>query len=398
MIKQNILNYDSLINKTFIKRIQYWSQTGSLRKTSFIHALARTGWLYSGGRRIENANEFCNVIDSIITVMNRVHENNWDIHLTPIFHSNGKFKYFKLEIKILFPEITITNSNGNSHTIKDLIFAFELRKSDVTNSYYPSEFRGTRATLNEYEWRQGYYHSHLPTIKPTSFHDTLYLNSFCTGSNTEINNVSVGMNEEGYSEELFELFLHTVDTVVSWESLEGNPYKYIDQLTTNTDRQYNVSNTIHESILISMFNTLKISFEDYVFNYMYINDKFEVKKDNQFINFLKQNIIDCNERSIIRNLIVKRIQGIYFGFTENVIGISDHNFIEDIHDEGEKIPYTVIQGRKIYFKLITPETEETTNSIDSYTVHENFIDYAANKLNEKLYYKAVRKSAIERAN
>lgn len=390
-----IQNITTLIlnEKLAYKLIEYWSLSGKIRSTSFLQRLANKRLLSINSFSIissEDVIKFCTVIDSIITVMNRMYDKNWDFHIEPIFENN-KLKHFKLGIKILFPEIQITNSDNESHTIKNLIVYFNLKKSDYGNgSYCPRSIKGTRAKLSFEEWFIGYNHSHLSTYQPTSFSGVYYLQNFCTGNDTEINNVALCINEQGYSEELFELYLYTINTLVAWESIEGVPFVRMNKITPVNNETYKpVTNPI-ETSLKNTYDKLNFDFSGLILNYHYNDNRYRVKQDSLFSNYVKDIIIRSNDINLIKNYIVKQINTTMYGYS-----ISETVTNPDFkHYRTKEEPYTVFQGRRIYFQL--EEFSGKIPDINEYKTHPKFLNYVADKLEQQLFYNAVRKSTIER--
>lgn len=396
-IRQNIIDtvFTSSVKTNLAARlIQSWSLSGKLRSTTFIHKLVSKGMItLSSPLNIIpsiRVNDFCTVIDSIITIMNRMYEKNWDFHLEPVF-ANGNLKCFKLTVKILFPEVLITNTNEDTHTIKDIIVHFDLKKSDFhAGSYCPRTIKGTRATLSFEEWFIGYNHSHLTTYQPKGFSNTFYLQDFCTGSNTEINNVALGLNESGFSEELFELYLYTINTLVSWESIEGTPFKRMNTITPVNQETYRPPLNPTEQNMLDTYKSLHLDFSGLIFNYHYNDNRFRVKKDSLFSDFVKDNIVRTGYNNTIRNYIVKQINTTMYGYSISEATVNP----SFINNKTKELPYTLFQGRKVYFKL-----EKFTGDIpdiNEYKTHPKFLNYVANKLEQQLFYSAVRKNTIER--
>ena len=393
-IRQNITT-TIVSEKLAYKLIESWSLSGKIRSTSFLQKLANKGLLQLGISSStvispENVINFCTVIDSIITVMNRMYDKNWDFHIEPIFE-NIKLKHFKLGIKILFPEIQITNSNNESHTIKNLIVYFNLKKSDYGNgSYCPGSIKGTRGKSSFEEWFIGYNHSHLYAHQPQSFVNVYYLQDFCTGDNTEINNVALGINEQGYSEELFELYLYTINTLVTWESIEGVPFVRMNKITPINNKTYKpVTNPI-ETSLKNAYDKLNFNFSGLIFNYHYNNNRYKIKQDSLFSDYVKDNILRNNDINLIKNYIVKKVNTTMYGYS-----VSEQVINPDFkHCRTGEEPYTVFQGKRIYFHL--EQFSGEIPDINEYKTHPKFLDYVASKLEEQLFYNAVRKSTIER--
>ena len=145
--------------------------------------------------------------------------------LSPINNKKNNKDYYLI---IHFPEINITNSQGESHIIRDLY----VRTVILLNPYRywfgkNNNFSGTRTTFTLEECASGYSHSHLHP--GTIIHE--FNNEFCLGSgpiavlfneHSMENGKAIDNNDDFIN--AFYSFLYTVNSYVSWESLEGMPY------------------------------------------------------------------------------------------------------------------------------------------------------------------------------
>ena len=386
-IKQNETGQER--HKKALRTVKLWSETGLLRKTSFLYKLASKFFitLNEGNDVIINATSFANEIDSMITVLNRKYGNNWDFHLRPIY-PEGKLK-FDLSLKILFPEIEISNSRDEKHIIKDLIIIVTFKESDVIESFSicPQNVRGTRASFSYEEWLIGYNHSHLGTYKPQEFDNIFYSSRFCIGNGTEVENTMLYINENGYSEEQFELFLYNIDTMVSWESIEGVPYINMNNVAPITESTHQAVINPNINNLKSICNDISFSVEPQ-FKYVFNDNRFKIVQNNTFDEYIKMKIFNSAQSSYIKGYIIKEVGNIYFGFTNTEEG----NEVIDYRNVNGELPFTMIHGRKIEFKR-EDFTGEQPN-IDNYRTHPKLKEYVAKQLEQQLYYKAIRRSAI----
>ena len=125
---------------------------------------------------------------------------------------------------IHFPHIHITNSRNGEHDIYDLY----IRLTFYNDGGRLQEVEGNRATYNQAEFETAYSHSHLSSavVNNTAW------GGFCMGAEeivTDINELK-SASLEG-REELFEAFLFQLDIFLQWESLEGGPYKKIENIS-----------------------------------------------------------------------------------------------------------------------------------------------------------------------
>lgn len=407
-IKQNIpSNFNS--NKRLAYLLpQTWSANGRLRKTSFLHGLASKGLLRLNDSIIISETsllQFGNEIDSMITILNRMYEDKWDFHLLPIMNGN-KLDYYMLYVKIIFPDITITNTRNESHNIKNLVVTFKLKKSDsyLAATMCPSELEGTRAFMTFKEWFVGYNHSHLPSYKPGGFDKVLLTSAFCTGSDTEIVNTMTELNIDGYTEEQFELFLYCLNTVTEYESIEGVPFISMNKVGPINENTHQPTMNPNKTRLGNGYTHIQsaMNFENANLKYHYNDNRFKVKLNNEFDEFVKNAISQAGNTDYIKDFIIRKINNVHYGFTipvinsDDVIGVNDvttQNPINAFKKNGE-LAYTMIQGKKINFNIT--EYSGELPEIKDYKTHPKFLEYVAEQLEQQLYYKAVRKSTVER--
>lgn len=128
------------------------------------------------------------------------------------------------QITIHFPEITISN-DSDKHLIKNIYVRLFLKPSGTIGS----RMQGLRSTVTESEFQSQYLHSHLPRLIP----DRIIFNQFCTGIG-EINQVLALLNAE-YTTANFMMLLMHIKNFLEWESKEGRPHMYIENIFTRSE-------------------------------------------------------------------------------------------------------------------------------------------------------------------
>jgi len=130
---------------------------------------------------------------------------------------------------IWYPEITITNSIGLSHTIHDLLVYFSIKTSGgIVGRLY-----GQRVNQTKLEIVKGYRHSHLHKGDSTSYRRDGGLSAFCIGSTSIFSSMLQSVKEYTTKDRL-EAFLLSLTAYLEWESLEGTPYTSICSLHTQS--------------------------------------------------------------------------------------------------------------------------------------------------------------------
>lgn len=132
-------------------------------------------------------------------------------------------------IVVHFPEIEIKNSKRQSHIIKDLYVGQVILKD---GKFANDQLRGVRATLSQKEIASNYSHSHISGHPSDLKSHGWYYGGFCTGSGPI--NQSISILRSRVSEPDFQLFCLHLKEFVKWESIEGTPYRYINDVIQGT--------------------------------------------------------------------------------------------------------------------------------------------------------------------
>lgn len=422
-LKCNNAPYGSEIIDNKQKVLNIWREKGLLKNPDFIKKLMINNNIYgvNGKQMIEN---MMLSFTGMCEIMQQNYGENWDVVLKPSIttgnsiyvgegvnrRSLGYRSEYKLSFIILYPEITITNREPNkSHLIKDLIVQIHFNERSIRNSetgllnhfFCPLELHGCRLTYSAKEYIASYSHSHLKmAIKPDYYNEVLTSERFCTGSDTEINNLIIDIQETENHEDrlgIFELYLNMIDTVVKWESLEGTPYIKFETINRRLNKNItNISydfintqyNNLHYLIKTELLSELKFGIT---------NDKYVVNIDDNFDKLLVNKVIENEGISSHdkEHIIVTKDGNSYYGYKEDDTTLISNLAIKFTDDNNEP-PYIFIQGRKIYFKVEEPiEGEENTIDLNNYQVHPLIINKIENEYNKLLFQNQIRKSAIE---
>ena len=191
------------------------------KKLHFLKYLSSQGFMPVGSE--ENLYE-------MIKIFEQKFQENQDLAFEVI--ENSEVFELRPYFKVLYPEIEITNTNKEKHTIKNLVVVFSLKWDPYSRKWQINEMRGLRLTLSYLELDKSYSHSHLNSNSLTENFKSMTSSKFCLGSST------LGMSIAEYNTEsnkeqsnlVLEGILYTLDTYVTWESLEGVPHNYIHNL------------------------------------------------------------------------------------------------------------------------------------------------------------------------
>lgn len=402
MIKLNLKSYSysgqtGRAEKRLKKVLLEKQKVGEFRTTMFFFKNAKK-------KRFKdikcNPTQLASQMDRIITTLNRKFGNRWEIHLEPTWEQNssGDYVYKGLEIHVMihYPSFYISNEEGLSREIKDLIVTFRI----ISNNESPSQLtvtrpRGCRATLDFDEWFSAYQHSHLRKSKQESYSKCFNTIDFCIGTGTEIDELLVDMwvGEYEFSDIMFESYLYALDSLLEWESLEGVPWAYLKDVVVGSNT-FAIPRTYNKSEIKNFFNNFKNKLTSHSLDnidFVLSEGRYVIKNNVKFKKFLKEIIL--RDESLSRGLLYVEEGNYYYGYSQ--IHILSENSLNDKfkNEEGEK-PAIFIQGNKLEFNVLPFEGE--IENVDGYKVHPNIIEYAKEQLEQKLFLQYIRKSTIEK--
>lgn len=293
--------------------------------------------------------------------------------LDSLYKDNWAFYFYNLrtlpQIHILYPEVIIKNSNGNSHLIKDLMVCLTLQ-IDWDRVFIKPEVRGLRLTVDREEFISGYQHSHLFKVNYNSY-DLNFEDSsvFCLGTN-EVPEV-ISVFNDSHEMGTFELLLLTIESMISWESLEGVPYRKINEISNRA-----ASNEKYVPLQVHA---------DQIFHYLIIDN---VLKDCQFD--MNRNFV----RVIQNDEFEKRIFESAFKHTPDSLCIQKgtsyyiSKVISDIISYRHKV--FKFKNQRIKFKVYNNQKQDMNEDIlATLRVHPQIFESVVNKLNNYIYEKCV---------
>ena len=319
-----------------------------------------------------------------VRVINDIYDNSWDIAFEVKKDLNNKIFLEIKGIYILFPEINITNRDRARHTIKDLLVLIQFY------NYYNrllriNSLKGGRLTLSYAEYQSDYFHSHLSTLK-SSISTTMYLpylSNFCTGSG-EINIYQSDINGDGFNEERFIRYAMQIMSLVSYESIEGTPYKYIRSISVRPHSGHYYNADINR----------KIRFKNKVISYYKQEDKIPVID----IHIDSTNSYYISDNETFKNFIYS----IPFNDEEKnwfFCSLGDNNIYYSYgQTPGYAIPPSVQSTfifRNVEKRMVIEPAPEGVNTVN-YIVHPNLIKYLKEEIEYELNKGKIRKSTIDR--
>lgn len=231
----------------------------------------------------------------------------------------------RFTIKVRYPEIFITNSRGDSHTIKELymFYTFTFNYNSVGDYFQTSDLdtEGHRGLVSKRENILSYIHSH---VSPSN-------KRYCLGSGF-LSDRTTSLYEE-LSIENIEYFLVAMDIGLAQESVapEGEPYTYmkdlyvfnensVDRWTFYKDQVKQVNKCLSDGYHDFMFDNLPLDIVDDSVDFLIINNSlFEQYYENvskhltNFIlsdDFLEEQEFSCCQH--ITETSAQKINGEYY--------------------------------------------------------------------------------------
>lgn len=303
-------------------------------------------------------------------------------------------RYLIKSIKILFPKVTITNSKGPSHTIKEL-WVFLLLRVNTEGILYMFKMRGCRTHLSYAEYCSGYMHSHLPRFYLTnkSIIERVNISDFCLGSGEIISYIAEIKNSKTKKEiqrAWTNLFL-MINSYVAWESLEGVPYINISSIRVNTNMSredsysYQISTKGFKDQYIKEIMFMLLEYLDFD---VYISNGFIKIKDND--KLLKSFFNACINSNKTRVLGLKH---------KNTGQLFNYGFIRKLRDDSVTLSrlstsdiseeaYISLRDTKYPLKIDFPDTQAKTVKEEDFELYLpdqyretliNLIEYEHNK-------------------
>lgn len=361
------------------------------KKLHFLKYLSSQGFIPVGSE--ENLHE-------MIKIFEQKFQGNQDL----AFEVKEEWECFKLcpYFKVLYPEIEITNTNKEKHTIKNLVVVFSLKWDSSFKKWKIDEMTGLRLTLSYLELKKLYPHSHLNSNNLTSNFKSMTSSKFCLGSST------LGMSIAEYNTEsnreqsnlILEGILYTLDTYVTWESLEGVPHNYIRNLLPFGGTP--VSDSSLESHSLRVVNFLKESKIPLALDYGVMKDSIFIKNNLENAEFFKGIL----QNSSISGRFILQREYLCFPSQGDTFLQADSNFysvtyIRNLAKEYKKDnlynlskPFTFFNGRKHSLVFSFYMEKKIQKDEQNIIIYPKFLKYVYRKLESQIQKARLRSQAV----
>lgn len=320
------------------------------------------------------------------------------------FEVKKNLEVFELKpyFKVLYPEIEITNTNKEKHTIKNLVVVFSLKWDSYFKKWKIDEMRGLRLTLSYLELNKSYSHSHLSSSSITSNFKSMTSSKFCLGSST------LGMSIAEYNTEsnkeqsnlVLEGILYTLDTYVTWESIEGVPHKHICNLLPLGGTV--VSDSSLDSRSLRVVNFLKENKIPLALDYGVMKDSIFIKNSLENAEFFKdilQNSSITGRGSLQREYLCFHSQGkTFLQAASNFFSVTQVRHLakeyKQTHLYNLNKPFTFFNGRKHSLVFSFYMEKKIQKDEQNIIIYPKFLKHVYRKLESQIQKARLRSQAV----
>ena len=358
------------------------------KKLHFLKYLSSQGFIPVGSE--ENLHE-------MIKIFEQKFQENQDL----AFEVKQEVDGFKLcpYFKILYPEIEITNTNKEKHTIKNLVVVFSLEWDSYFRKWKIDDMTGLRLTLSYLELSKSYSHSHLSFSSITSNFKSMTSSKFCLGSST------LGMSIAEYNTEsnkeqsnlVLEGILYTLDTYVTWESLEGVPHNYICNLLPFGGSP--VSDSRLDSHSLRVVNFLKGNKIPLALDYGVMNNSIFIKNNLENAEFFK-NILQTSLFPFQKKYLCFPSQGeTFLQADSNFYSITQVRTLakehKQTHLDNLSKPFTFFNGRKHSLVFSFYMEKKIQKDEQNIIIYPKFLKHVYRKLESQIQKARLRSQAVK---
>lgn len=280
-------------------------------------------------------------------------------------------------VVLYFPEVTIRNSNNQKHVIKDTYIRLTF---NLKEKYPLSDVGIRRGTYTYAEYQSTYIHSHVSGRFNIMLSD--YENSICWGSTT-IASLKTLLNSK-FDSSNYVNFLWLLKNWMSWESLEGVPFRHLDKIKITQSTTYIDYRTEARTIVNSIFTERVLPDLKIQSDFLNKFNSFEIIQNISSSTYI--NLTDINN-STLEKIIKPFTNHVGLMKNGNFEIISQINISKSTIDSINKLSVPF----KFKDKTITPKIdytgiEDSQKPIDKsmLKVHPSLVDAVAYELDELL--------------
>ena len=302
------------------------------------------------------------------------------------FHFDKALNLYMPYFKVLYPKFTINNSQGRCHEIKDLFVFHSFRYSH--GSVHPYKLEGGRFSKTDLEITCGYQQSHLGSYRDWKL-VPFYCSNFCIGSDTDVSLMMAEFEVE-MDFDRYELFLFCVDSMITWESLEGVPYMRMENIKNANSNRVLSSQEKDENKLIDYIIKEKIPLN---VDFYVADNVYRIHPNLRASEFIKQIVLKLFTFDVAKSILVTKTPNTFNTYLQMK---AEGAVAKELNKLVATEDYTIFRGRKIFAKIVKEDKRnEVPVSIDDYIVYPKFLENVLRKFESRIYEKAVVKSATQ---
>jgi hypothetical protein len=302
------------------------------------------------------------------------------------FQYNGHA--FSPYFKVLYPEFTITNSHGNTHVIRDLVVVHRVAYNRENGGHiYTVHPQGGRFSKTVLETASNYQQSHLGSHSGWK-NNPFEVTSFCVGGDTDVSRMIAEFEVE-MDWDRYELYLFCIDSMVTWESLEGVPYMKIANIKNSLNNRVTTVNVNALNAILREIQSKEIPLD---VDFYVENGFFRIRPNERANEFIKQIALKVLAFSNYKTVLVSRVPNTFNEFLQMRAESTPSNVIK----VEATTHYTIFRGRKVFAKII--KEDKRVNEpvpLEEYIVYPKFLKDVLSQLESRIYSKAVTKSGIK---
>ena len=301
------------------------------------------------------------------------------------FHYDQQAGYFMPYFKVLYPKFTITNSQRRSHEIKDLFVYHSFKWTN--DSLHPYKLEGGRFSKTDLEVSSSYQQSHLGSHSSWK-ENPFYCSNFCVGSDTDVSLMMAEFEVE-MDFDRYELFLFCVDSMITWESLEGVPYIKMENVTNANSSRVTNSYETYENAIVKhiMDDKIPLDVDFYIADGLY-----KIHPNLRASDFIKKIVLKYMAFSIAKTILVSKVPNTFDNYLQMK---AQGDVAKSLNKITATQEYTIFRGRKIYAKIVKEDKKnQTPVSEEDYIVYPKFLENVITKLESRIFEKTVVKSTI----
>lgn len=319
-----------------------------------------------------------------LSLFEEKYKDNFDLGFT--YKENHYYPHFR----VIYPEFVISNSENETHTIKDLLVIHPIL---LTNGHvFTGRPLGGRLSMTDLEIRSGYLQSHLGSRSFWYQNPFNYISEFCVGGDTDVSRMLAEF-EIDIDWDRYELYLFCVDSMVTWESLEGVPYikmRTIQECITNK------VNTHANSDVLKVVNTIIHEGIPLNLNFYIENNRFKIRPDEKADSLIRQVVLNKFLPQHYKRILVTRKPNTFDYFLE-MRGSYELN--QSFYPIQNKEAYILFRGRKVYPRILKEDKRlNKPVKLEDHIIHPNFLKDVLEQLECRIYEKAITKSRIKIQN